>query len=85
MHPQTIFEQNGVITCNLGVPKYVISNQKINNCKEKQQQENLIAIFVSQIKVDEHVSTKISAILEFTRGVWGLAPQKQIFFKNQTK
>ena len=35
-----------------GVPKYVITNLKINSFKEKNQQENLIAIFLSQINLD---------------------------------
>ena len=43
-----------------GVPKYVITNLKINNLKGKNQQENLIAIFLSQINLDEHVSTKVN-------------------------
>ena len=33
---------------------------KSNNFKEKNQQENVIAIFLSQINLDEHVSTKIN-------------------------
>ena len=43
-----------------GVPKYVITDLKINNFKEKNQQENLIAIDLSPINLDEHVSTKIN-------------------------
>ena len=39
-----------------GVPKYVITNLKINNCKGKNQQENLIALFLSLSNIAEHVS-----------------------------
>ena len=31
-----------------------------NNFKGKNQQENLVAIFLSQVIIDEHVSTKIN-------------------------
>ena len=47
MLPRKIFEKNGVIWCNLGRPKNVITNLKINTFKEKIQEENLIAIFLS--------------------------------------
>ena len=49
---------------------YVITNLKINNFKEKNQQENVIAIFLSQINLDEHVSTKINKFRIY-KGVWG--------------
>ena len=54
------FDKSRVIWCNLGGggQKYVITNLKINNFKEKNQQEIFIAIFLSQIKLDEHSSTK---------------------------
>ena len=38
----------------------VISNLKINNFKEKNQQANLIGIFLPRINLDEHVSMKIN-------------------------
>ena len=53
------FHKSGVMWCNLGVTKYVITNLKINNFKGKNPQENLIAIFLSQINLDKHVSAKI--------------------------
>ena len=37
---------------------------------EKSQQENLIAIFLSQINLDEHVSMKINTFRIY-KGVWG--------------
>ena len=50
-------KKNGEIWCNLGVPKYVITNQKIKNFKDnKQQQQNLLAIFVSQMNLNVHTS-----------------------------
>ena len=62
-----------------GVRKYVITNLKINNFKEKNQQENLIAILPSQINLHKHVSAKIN-ILRIYQGVGGgaggLAPSK---------
>ena len=61
MLPRKIFDKNGVIWCILGgVPKYVITNLKINNFKEKKQKENLIAIFLSQYNLHKHVSMKIN-------------------------
>ena len=70
MLPRKIFDKNGVIW---GVPKYVITNLKINNFKGKNQQENLIAILLSQINLDEHVSAKINPfrIYKGGGGLWG--------------
>ena len=50
---------------------YVITNLKINNFKEKNQQENLIAIFLSQINLDEHVSTKKNTFIIYKGGQRG--------------
>ena len=55
-----IFDKNGVIWCNLGAPKYIITDLKINNFRKKNQQENLIAIFHSPTNLDEHVSMKMN-------------------------
>ena len=52
-----------------GVPKYVITNLKINNFKEKNQQEILIAIFLPLINLDEHVSTKINRFRIYKGGL----------------
>ena len=54
-----------------GVPKYVFTNLKINNFKEKNQQENLIAIFLSHTNLDEHVSTKINECRIYKGGLGG--------------
>ena len=44
-----------------------------------------MAIFLSPINLDEHVSTKIN-ILEFTRGVWGASPSElEEIFKKSNK
>ena len=67
---------------------YVITNLKIDNSKEKNQQEHLFAIFLSQINLNEHVSTKINRfrIYRGGGGSGGLGPQKQKkFLKIQTK
>ena len=71
MLPRKFFDKKW---CDLlqsgGVPKYVITNLKINNFKEKNQQENLIAIFLSHINLDEHVSTKIYTFRIDKGGLW---------------
>ena len=78
-----IEKKNGAIW---GVPKYVNTNLKINNLKEKNQQENLIAIFLSQINLDEHVSTKINTFRIYKGGLGDLAPRsRRIFLKNKNK
>ena len=62
------------------VPKYDMTNLKINNFKEKNQPDNLIAIFLAQINLDEHVSMKINTFRIYKGGRGeggGLAPQKQ--------
>ena len=53
MLPRKIFDKNGAIW---GDQKYVITDLKINNFKGRNQQENLIAIFLSQINLHKHVS-----------------------------
>ena len=68
----------------MGRPKACYYQPKNQQFEEKNQQENLIAIFLSAINLDEHVSTKINAFRIY-QGVWGASPQKQIFLKNQTK
>ena len=69
--PPEIFGKNGVILCNLGRSKVCITNLKSNNFQGKNQQENLIAIFLSQINVDEHVSTKINTFRIYKVGLEG--------------
>ena len=54
-----------------GVPKYVITNLNFNNFKGKNQQENLIAIFLSQTNLDENVSTKINTFRIYNGGPGG--------------
>ena len=84
--PPKIFDKNGVIWCNLGRSKVCYYNLKINNFKEKNQQENLIAIYLSQINLHKHVSTKINTFRIYQGGgVWGLAPQKQKKFLKKIK
>ena len=74
-----------------GTPKSVITNLKLNNFKEKNQQENLIAIFVSQINLHKHVSMKINTYRMYQGGggVWGAnpppPPQKQKKLKKKIK
>ena len=50
---------------------YVITNLKINNFKGKNPQEDLFAIFLSQINLDEHVSTKINTFRIYKGGGGG--------------
>ena len=54
-----------------GVPKYVVTNIKINNFKENNQQENLIAIFLSQTNPDEYVSIKLNTFIICKVGLGG--------------
>ena len=53
------------------VPKYVITSLKINNFKGKNQQDNLITLFLLSINLDEHVSTKINTFRIYKVGGWG--------------
>ena len=68
----------------MGRPKACYYQPKNQQFEEKNQQENLIAIFLSAINLDEHVSTKIDAFRIY-QGVWGASPQKQIFLKKSNK
>ena len=80
MLSRKFFDKNGVIWCNLGCPKVCYYQpKKKQQFKGKNQEENLIAIFLSQISLDEHVSRKINKF-EFKGGLG----QKKIL-KNQTK
>ena len=63
-----------------GVPNYVITSLKINNVKKTNQQENLIAIFLSQITLDEHVSTKINTFRIYKGGLGASPPEAEDFF-----
>ena len=49
--------------------------------EKKSRQEKLIAIFLSQINLDEHISTKINTFIIYKGG---LAPQKQKKFKKKS-
>ena len=71
MLPRKCFGINDVIWCNLGVQKYVITNLQTNNFKRKNQQENLMAIFLSPVNLDEHVSTKINTFRIYKGGLGG--------------
>ena len=81
------FDKNGVIWCNLGRPNVCYYQPKNHQFYGgKNQQENLIAKFLSQINLDEHVSAKINTFRINKGGSVGLAPQKQKkILKNQTK
>ena len=63
-----------------GVPEYAITKLKIQQ-RTKSQPKNLIAIFLSQLNLDEHVSTKINTSM-ITKGGLG---SRRIFLKNPTK
>ena len=57
--PRENFDKNLAVWCNLGVPKYVITILKIKFLRLlNQQQQNLIAIFFSQINVHMHAIRK---------------------------
>ena len=89
--PPEKMDKNGVIWCNLDVPKYVIRNLKINNFNDKSatttklnchifllDQSRCLSIVLiphGGRQADLHVSMKIH--LEFTRGVWGVAPRSR--------
>ena len=72
-------ERSGAIR---GIQKYVMTILKMNTF---QQQQNLIAIFFSQINVDVHAIQKWSD-RELKRGVWGFTPpEAEDFFKKSNK
>ena len=78
MLPRKFFDKNGVIWCNHG--RYVIydmANLKINNFKGKNQQENLVVIFLSLIIIDEHVSKKINTFRIDKGGVGASPPEAE--------
>ena len=63
----------------------LLPTQKSTILRIINQQENLIAIFLSEFNVDEHVSTKINTF-KIYMGVWGPAPQTpNIFFLKKIK
>ena len=69
------------------MPKYVITNLKSTILRKNNQQEYLIAIFVSQTNPDEHVSLKINKFIIY-KGVWGEPPpppQAEEIFKKSNK
>ena len=84
--PPQIFGQKW---CDLvqsgGVSKYVITNLKINNFKEKNPQENLIAIFLSQVNLDEHGGTKINTFIIYKGGLGASPPEAEEIFKKSNK
>ena len=77
--PRKIFDKNGVIWFNLGRPKVCYYQSKINSFKGKNQQENLIAIVLFQINLDENVSMKINTFRIYKGGgVWGASRSRRI-------
>ena len=67
------------------VPKYFNSNLKINNFKEKSQQENLIAIFLSPTNLDEHVRMKINTFRIYKGGLGGGGGGAEEIFEKSNK
>ena len=51
----------------------------------KNQQENLIAIFLSQINNAEHVSTEITTFRSYKGGLGASPPEAEEFFKKSNK
>ena len=50
------FDKNGVIRCNLGAPKYIITNLKTTILRMINQDQNLnISEILTQIDLDVHV------------------------------
>ena len=73
MLPRNFFDKNGAIW---GVPKYAITNLKINNFNEKNQQENF----------HKHVSMKTSTFRMYQGGIWGASPSEaEEIFKKSNK
>ena len=71
--------------CPFPVPKYVITNLKVNNFKGKNQQEKLNAIFLSQINLYEAVSTKINTFRNYKGGLGASPPEAEENFKKSYK
>ena len=67
-----------------GVPKYVITNLKINNFKDNKSTRKRYFRIFSQMNINEHVSTKIN-IFRIDKG--GLAPRRRrnFFLKSNKK
>ena len=77
MVPRNFFDKNGLIWCNMGRPK-VYYQPKNQQFKEKNHQENLIAIFLSlYINLDEHVSTKINMLTINQGGLGANSPEAE--------
>ena len=64
-------------------PSMLLPTYKLNNFKEKNQQDNLIAIFLSQINPHKHISMKINIfrIYQGVGGGGGLSPRSRRNFK----
>ena len=86
MLPQKVFDKNGVIWCNVGVPKYVITNLKINNFKDNKSTTKLNC-HISLLDQSRCACKYVDLHLELTRGVWGLAspPEAEEIFKKSNK
>ena len=60
-----------------GVPKYVISNLKINNFKGNKSTRKVNGIFLFKINVDEHVSMKINTFGIYKGGQRARLPEAE--------
>ena len=60
MLPRENFDKNGAIWCNLGVPKYAITQLKINNLKVNKSTTTKVIchIFFLRFNLDVHVIQK---------------------------
>ena len=84
MLPSENFDKNGAIWCNVGVPKYVITNQKPTISRLLyQQQQNIIAICFTPINFQMCILWKINTFI-IDKGVWGVSPQKQKKIKKKS-
>ena len=82
--PGNYLVKNGAIWCNLGVPKYVITDLKINNFKgNKSTATKFNSDIFSPINLDVHVSIK--KILRMYKGSGGYPLEAEEIQKNQTK
>ena len=83
MLPRKILDQNGVTRCNLGRSKLCYYQPKNQQFYGKNQQENLIAIFLPPTNLDEHVSMKINTFRIYKGGRGGgggASPPEAEFF-----
>ena len=72
MLPRKKIDKNGVIWCNLGASQsMLLPTLKSTILREKNEQENLIGIFLSQINLDERVSMKINTSRIYKGGLGG--------------